>query len=118
MAQQENHDGLLEALLEDDLERVVSDKIEGLSRSLSHYLGAGATAHYPAYCQLELGSVPTWQSFAEGEKLIVSVGIPRPAPSLAAGDMDNGTPWRPSSSSRAHSRDPRRGPGLCGRVGQ
>jgi len=39
---------------------------EGLSRNLSHYLGAGATSRYPAG-ELDLSTVPAWQSKAVGD---------------------------------------------------
>ena len=35
---------------------------QGLTRSLSHYLGRGATSRYPEG-ELELRSVPDWQSY-------------------------------------------------------
>ena len=62
----------MENLLEDDIGRVVASIHEedspskALSRSLSHYLGAGATTRYPD-AELELSSVPDWQSAAESD---------------------------------------------------
>jgi len=40
----------------------VEEEEEGLSRSLSHYLGTGATTRYGGEARLHLDTVPDWQS--------------------------------------------------------
>ena len=46
---------------EERTRREEEDNFDGLSRTLSHYLGEGATTRYPE-AELELNSVPFWQS--------------------------------------------------------
>lgn len=61
----------MEAALAADLGRIISESDDELTRSLSHYLGAGATARYPTG-ELYLSTVPEWQSrhHADSEEVV------------------------------------------------